>query len=401
MKLKLFLVALVSAGIGFGVALFWLNEQRASHNAGSETASPTSQSARAEAAAPPAAAPASRAAAKQPAIDEALPTIPARRSLQELLDELVAIQVTPGPGQARAQYRILALLDQLAQGGPPALPAIRQFLAGNRDVAYSSAGRNAQRNTMLPPSLRMGLFDVVRQIGGADSELLLSESLAATGRAAELTYVAQLLETSAPGKYQDAALTAARNLLAGGKVSDRSERDQLYDLLLQARDTSLVSTAQAGLIQADGRVDGSALRYLQQSLGEKSLAVAAQTFQDGRVVDADSKEALGRLALNYVGANDQALELYHKAALDAQLKPDQRRNLVEDLNQDGLSNRRNPTPEDLKLIANRYTLTQSYLQQDYVKNDKLLNAAFLEAHKDLANLLQRAGVTPPAKPPGN
>jgi len=116
------------------------------------------------------------------------------------------------------------------------------------------------------------------------------------------------------------------------------------------------------------------------------------------VADPDSKEALGRVALNFVGANDQALDLYHKAALDPQLKPDQRRQLVEDLNQDGLSNARNPTPEDLKIIANRYALTQTYLQQDYVKNDKVLNAAFLEANKDLANMLQRAAPKPKPGP---
>ncbi len=65
-----------------------------------------------------------------------------------------------------------------------------------------------------------------------------------------------------------------------------------------------------------------------------------------------------------------------------------------------MSNTRNPTPEDLKIIANRYALTQTYLQQDYVKNDKVLDAAFREANKDLANMLQRAGVAPTVPPPG-
>jgi hypothetical protein len=173
----------------------------------------------------------------------------------------------------------------------------------------------------------------------------------------------------------------------------------VYELLRQYKDTSFVATAQANLVQTDGKVDRGALRYLQDSLGEQSLSLAAQTFQDGRVVDAESKEALGRLALGFVGANNQALELYHKAALDPQLTPDQRRNLIEDLNEDGLNNRRNPTAEDLKVIANRYALTQNYLQQDYVKNNKVLNEAFLEANKDLGNMLRRAGLTPPGNVP--
>jgi hypothetical protein len=142
-------------------------------------------------------------------------------------------------------------------------------------------------------------------------------------------------------------------------------------------------------VQADGKVDASALRYLQQTLGEKSLAIAAQTYQDGRVVDPDSKEALGRVALAYVGANEQAIQLYHSAINDPSLSPDQRRNLIEDLNQDGLSNRRNPTADDLKIIANRYELTQAYLQQPYVQNDPVATAAFQEALKDLTQMLQR------------
>jgi hypothetical protein len=285
-------------------------------------------------------------------------------------------------------------MDQLAQMGGSALPAIRQFLAGNRDVAYAAAGnggRNNSRNPLLPPSLRMGLFDVVRQIGGPDSEQVLAETLTATGHASEVVCLAQLLEASSPGKYRDAALTAARTLLTGGKITDVSERNQLFDLLVQLKDTSFASTAQANLIGADGKVDTSALRYLQQALGDKSLALAAQTYKDTRVADGDSKEALGRLALSYVGADDSALELFHQAAFDPQLKPDQRRELVEDLNQDGLTQRKNPSAETLQIIAKRYALTQTYLQQDYVKNDKTLFAAFQEANKDLGKMLERAG----------
>jgi len=401
--MKQLLAILLAAGVGFAVAVLWLSQRQTTHprsEPGTQVmvsepdqadSGSTSQKSRSRA-----------VVVAASGSDEASVAPVPKRGPEDWLNELAAIQVTPGPGQARAQYRILALLDQLAQSGVSALPALQQFLAGGRDVAYSGSGRNAPRNTMLPPSLRMGLFDVVRQIGGAEAEQILADSLKTTGQVGELVYLSEvLMEQLPPGKYQDATLNAARALLAGGKIADASERDRLYALLIQNDDKSYVATAQANLVQPDGRLDPSVLRYLQKALGEKSIALAAQTFQDKRVVDGDSREALGRLALNYVGANDQALELYHQAALDPQLNPDQRRNLVEDLNQDGLVNRRNPTPEDLKIIAKRYELTQSYLQQDYVKNDKLLNEAFLEANKDLANLLQRAGVTPPGGPPAN
>ena len=395
---------LIAAGLGFGVAMLWMNRATPLPSPDETVPAPTvAETPRADAEAGheqnwtrPAAAP--------PAVTDA-EIAPKQRTAEDILNELAALQVVAGPGQARTQYRILSLLDQLAQEGPAALPALHQFLAARRDVSYEpsagTTGGNRSRNNsgMLPPSLRFGLFDVVRQIGGPEAEQILVQSAGTTGRGAELVYLAQLLEGFSPGKYRDTVLTAARNLIAGGKVTDPADRDNLYDLLRQFKDTAYVSVAQAQLVSPDGRVDRSALRYLQQTLGEQSLALAVRTYSDQRVADGDSKESLGRVALTYVGANDQALPLFHAATIDPALKPDQRRNLVEDLNQDGLSNRRNPTPEDLKVIANRYTLTQTYLQQEYVRNDKTLNAAFREANKDLANMLRRAGVSVPADAP--
>lgn len=395
---------LIAAGLGFGVAMLWMNRATPLPSPDETVPAPTvAETPRADAEAGheqnwtrPAAAP--------PAVADAA-IVPKQRTAEDILNELAALQVVAGPGQARTQYRILSLLDQLAQEGPAALPALHQFLAARRDVSYEpsagTTGGNRSRNNsgMLPPSLRFGLLDVVRQIGGPEAEQILVQTAGTTGRGAELAYLAQLLEEFSPGKYRDTVLTAARNLIAGGKVTDPADRDNLYDLLRQFKDTAYVSVAQAQLVSPDGRVDRSALRYLQQTLGEQSLALAVRTYSDQRVADGDSKESLGRVALTYVGANDQALPLFHAATIDPALKPDQRRNLVEDLNQDGLSNRRNPTPEDLKVIANRYTLTQTYLQQEYVQNDKTLNAAFREANKDLANMLRRAGVSVPADAP--
>jgi hypothetical protein len=397
--MKSVLVVAVAAGLGFGAAVFWLGRQPPPGVSQDLPARTTSQT---DPASDSPQSPSRRSTAPSPALPEPAAQVPARRSAQALLDELATIHVTVGPGQARAQYRILSLLDQLAQEGPSALPAIRQFLAAGRDVTYNPAGsgnRSRGGSTALPPSLRFGLFDVVRQIGGAEAEQVLAESLNATGHGAEFAYLTQLLEELSPGKHRELALAAAKSLLASGKLADLADRNSVYDVLRQFKDTTYTSSAQAQVIQSDGKVDRSALRYLQQTLGDQTLTLAAHTYQDPRVTDADSKESLARLALTYVGANDQALELYHKATLDPALKPDQRRNLVEDLNQDGLSNTRNPTPEDLKILAQRYALTQTYFQQDYVENDKVLDAAFREADKDLANMLQRAGVPLPTTPP--
>lgn len=91
--------------------------------------------------------------------------------------------------------------------------------------------------------------------------------------------------------------------------------------------------------------------------GTQSLPLAVLTYQDPRLVEPGSKEPLARIARTYVGGDAQALKLFHTAILDPSLLPDQKSNLVEDLNEEGLTNQKVPTPEDLQLIAKRCQLT--------------------------------------------
>jgi hypothetical protein len=354
-----------------------------------------------------------------PAIVNTPKATPRKPTPQEILERLKTVRIAPGPGQSAAVRQAIVLFNELAQLGPDALPAIRQFLALNQDVDYdANLGGKSLRDVksltdaVLPASLRFGLFDVARQIGGEEAEKLLAEVLTSTGRGVEVAYLARVLEQMTPGKYTETALTAARDLLArdtpvSNSALDRLHRDYLYDVLKLHRDASYASTAQSQLIQPDGKVDRSALRYLQQTLGENALPIVAQAFQDGRVTQADSREPLARVALAYVGstANAQAQQTWHNSIFDPALTPAQRKELVLDLDQDGLQNDKTPTPADLPVVANRLALTQAYLQQDYVQNDPALTKAFLEANKDLQKLLERgtaaaANVATPAPGPG-
>jgi hypothetical protein len=246
-------------------------------------------------------------------------------------------------------------------------------------------------NALVPSTLRLALFDLVAQVGGKDAEAILAENLGSTRRGLEVAYLSELLEQIAPGNHRDEVVSAATRLLAKGDAADRG---LLFEIMRSLGDTSYAATAQREMIQPDGRLDRDAVRYLQQALGPKSLALVARSYQDPRLVEPGSKEPLARVALTYVGADPQAIALFHTALLDPSLLPDQKRNLVEDLNQDGISNRKAPTPEDLQIMTKRYELTQAYLQQEYVQNDATLNAAFREADKDLRKMLERAAASP-------
>jgi hypothetical protein len=99
------------------------------------------------------------------------------------------------------------------------------------------------------------------------------------------------------------------------------------------------------------------------------------------------KDPMARVALAFIGA-DAAAEIYWYGAInDPTLPPDERQDLIEDLNEDGLSDPKHPTPEDLPVILSRLLLIEAAgpYAMDEVNAD-----AFQEAYKDLVNLANLA-----------
>jgi hypothetical protein len=322
----------------------------------------------------------------------ATPIVPVKTTPAEIVARLQALKPAPTPRVAR---QAIHDFEELIAAGPAALPSIREFLARNEDVDFLSAQTKGARITddfILPPSLRFGFLDAVKQIGGAEAEKLLAEVLGATGRGVEVAWLARALQELAPNRYRDAALAAARELLARPPVAnpasplDRSDRDNLFSVLTMYGDASYVSVAQGQLIGADGALDRSALKYLQQSLGQQAVTLAAQMWNDPRLTDPAKKEPLARVALNFVGADAQANEFYQKAINDLSLPNDHRRNLIEDLNQDGFVDRKNLSARDLPLIENRIALVEQLAPG---ATDPVNLAAFKEAYKDLVKMRER------------
>lgn len=318
--------------------------------------------------------------------------MPTAENPRSLLNQLAGMSVTEG--SPKTIRPVLVALEQLSRLGPKALPEIRRFLATGEDARYLPENPKRLRevrsmvNALVPATLRLALFDVVAQAGGEEADSIVVESIASTRRGLELAYLSEL---SGSGNHHDATIAAATRLLADG---DPADRGILYEILGSLKDTSSIASARSQMIRPDGKIDRDALRYLQQTLGPQSVALAARAYQDPRLNEPGSKEPLARTALAFVGADPQALQLFHTALMDSSLHPDQKRELVEDLNQDGIANRKSPTEADLQVITNRYQLTQSYLQEAYVQGDPTLSAAFREADKDLRMLLERAAAAP-------
>jgi hypothetical protein len=95
------------------------------------------------------------------------------------------------------------------------------------------------------------------------------------------------------------------------------------------------------------------------------------------------QDPTARVALSFVGA-DPAAEAYWMSAISDPNLPDQEReDLMEDLNEDGLSDPKHPGPEDLPLILNRLEL----IEEIAPTADPFMQEHLGEAYKDLNNML--------------
>ena len=119
---------------------------------------------------------------------------------------------------------------------------------------------------------------------------------------------------------------------------------------------------------------------------------AADTAEDLDLNDPALRLPLARLALSAVGMDDLADELWMHAINDPDLAADARKDLIEDLNQDGFADPKNLTRDDLPLIEARLALIERLAPEAI---DKTNAEAFAEAKKDLVAMRERLVVPTP------
>ncbi len=95
------------------------------------------------------------------------------------------------------------------------------------------------------------------------------------------------------------------------------------------------------------------------------------------------QDPIARAALSFVGADAIAEEYWIAAINDPNLPANERKDLIEDLNEDGLSDPKRPGPQDLPLIWSRLRLIE--MIAPYAMDQVNVNA-LAEAYKDLVNL---------------
>jgi len=99
-----------------------------------------------------------------------------------------------------------------------------------------------------------------------------------------------------------------------------------------------------------------------------------------------------RVAMSLVGVDPEAEAYWLEAIFDSGLPENEREDLMEDLNEEGLSDHKRPGPQDLPMILNRLAIIEEILPHA----DEFMVTHLGEAYKDLVNLAEitQGGGTP-------
>lgn len=129
--------------------------------------------------------------------------------------------------------------------------------------------------------------------------------------------------------------------------------------------------------------DASRVERSQPAIDAPPIAPA---YKPGPSKFRKAKEPMARAALEFVGADPESDRLWLAAISDPTVPAEERKDLIEDLNEDGISDPKNPTRKDLGLIQGRIALIEQLLPSAM---DEVNAAAFREAHKDLTKMNAR------------
>jgi len=270
----------------------------------------------------------------------------------EILKKLIELKSGSGFADIRAQRQAVVLFEALVSLGPVALPAIQEFLLRFEDADYTpdsrrrdtpqeiptgvvdearrkwwqqlalgerplgeSHARRAPLSFSVPPTLRLGLFDVLHAIGGNTAEEILLDQLQRTGRAVEVAYLAHTLQEMSGTEHREAILQTTHELLLAppqpqtGALVDTKAKDYLYAVLEMFDDISFSASAIQILIDPSGQLDHHAFEYLGRTLQDNIVPVLTFAWSNPALTNDWDRGALAGAALPHSSTNAQASQL--------------------------------------------------------------------------------------------
>lgn len=167
---------------------------------------------------------------------------------QQLIQRLAHVD----PSQEKLTQQQAAELKKgftdLVGQGAAAVPAIRLFLEQNQDLSFDDG---TESNLVGYSSVRAGLLDTLRQIGGPEATDAFIGTLRTTADPAEIALLARYLEEQAPGQHRQEVISAARETLeqaARGELQVR-ETGPLFQVMQNYGDANVVADLEKAIPQ--------------------------------------------------------------------------------------------------------------------------------------------------------
>jgi len=208
-----------------------------------------------------------------------------------------ALSAQPGGGQRPGQGG-----QRPGQGGGQRPGQGGGQRPGGDDRGRGGPGNRGEvRREMMPPSLRLGLIETLGRISTNESEAALVKILDYSGSGVEVNLIDRMLTEIAEGehKYSKAVLGAAKDLLMNppelSEVPSRLEQStngRLWELIIRYKDATFANDA-GELLIAEGKLNGSALRYFREVLKGDSVPILAQKYRESELDDRGKSELYG------------------------------------------------------------------------------------------------------------
>ena len=221
----------------------------------------------------------------------------------QLVASLSELDVSAGPITPARAVQWKQTLQVLVQKGVAAVPAIREFLAKNVDLDLEPIPGG---DALGYPTMRLALFEVLRQIVRPESIAVSLEVLKATADPKEIAVLARNLEEQAPAQHRPVAVAAAREALAQANRGQLEGPDigPVFEVLEHYGDAKVV-----------GELEQSAQKwnfYATIALGGLSsgagIPALTRLAQDASLPNAAALRVLAQLAAKYPEAQKFLVE---------------------------------------------------------------------------------------------
>ncbi|HYG36516.1 MAG TPA: hypothetical protein VEC99_17110 [Clostridia bacterium] len=229
--------------------------------------------------------------------------------------------------------------------------------AGDQSLAASAQGELITSSGKLDET---ALRYLTRALG--DQSFPILQQALADPRLKDRDDKEELVEAIADRMNESPQAKLALQQIAMDSNLGRRERDEAFDALRQAGDTSLVNVARERVITEEGNINESALRYLERATGDQVLNEVLQAWSDPRVRNHEEREELVQVIAGRVGRNDNANLMWQEIVGNAQMPANLREEAIGELDDRGI-NRRRPTDQDRQLAATRMRLLEQVASQ--------------------------------------